>query len=132
MRYFTIITIIFVGLLFIYLPTGLLFAQTHSPGPVDNLNFDGVVRIFQSIACIGLRYVVGGILIIVGLINAIRFMIAGGNPDLFTSAKANLLWFIIGGVLLVATPFIINLTVKFVVEVLGVMPNSPLVQFTCS
>ena len=114
-KLYSIIAIALIALGFI-----LFFTPHAYAGEYDDLDFDGVVNILNGLAYTSLM-IVGGILIIYGLYIGITTMINQGTGAGagFEDIRKKITWYVVGGLVLVGTPFIIKTTVKLSSELFG-------------
>lgn len=72
-----------------------------------DLTVDGIVNIFEGVAC-WLSSAVGSLIIIFIIIAGIRYMAAGGSPERVQEAKKNFWWLLIGILVIFGANVIIN------------------------
>lgn len=75
--------------------------------PGVDLNMQGVINIFQGLACYALSFASTG-LVIFTILAGFRYMWAGGNSEKVTAAKKNFGQVLIGAVVIFGTYVIIN------------------------
>jgi len=97
---------------------GEAHAQSTDPAPIDNLSFDGIVKIFVTIACILFR-LTGIFMIGVGIWGSIKYMTAGSDSSKAGDARKYLTWFVIGAIVVVLAGPFFNLIVDFTSKTLG-------------
>ena len=69
--------------------------------------FDDLVAIVTRLACWALDVAIAVIVIFI-IIAGIRFMLAGGNSEAFSSAKTNFKWVLIGAIVVIGVYVIIQ------------------------
>ncbi len=90
----------------------------------NNLSIQDVIAIFSGFACWLWSFIIL-VMVIFTIIAGFRFMFAGGNPERYTSARKNLLYLLIG----ILVIFGVNVILQSVATNLGSTTN--LIPFTC-